>query len=93
MSVVAQIAQYMFRAAERPFGVDDPVVAEQHSQPGCVGSRSGKRQQAAVELEFPSMEGHAKSGDELAAEDAAGVTLKHRMAGRPLELEVLLSIA
>jgi len=71
MSVVAEIAQYMFRAAERPLGVDDPVVAEQHSYPGCEGSRSGKRQQAAVELEFTSMEGHAKSGDELAAEDAA----------------------
>jgi hypothetical protein len=26
-----EIAQYMFRAAERPLGVDDPVVAEQHS--------------------------------------------------------------
>ena len=31
MSVVAEIAQYMFRASERPLGVDDPVVAEQHS--------------------------------------------------------------
>jgi len=31
----------------------------------------GQRQQAAVELEFTSLKGVAKSGDELAAEDAA----------------------
>ena len=41
MSVVAQIAQYMFRAAERPFGVDDPVATEQHSQPRGEGTRLG----------------------------------------------------
>ena len=29
MGVGAEIAQHMFRSAERPFGVDDPVVAEQ----------------------------------------------------------------
>lgn len=28
MGVGAKIAQYMFRAAERRFGIDDPVVAE-----------------------------------------------------------------
>jgi hypothetical protein len=46
-------------------------VAEQHPQPGGEGARLGQRQQAAVELELTSMEGVAKSGDELAAEDAA----------------------
>ncbi len=35
------------------------------------GAWLGKRQQAAVELELTSMEGVAKSGDELAAEDTA----------------------
>ncbi len=29
MGVGAEIAQHMFRPAERPFGVDDPVVTEQ----------------------------------------------------------------
>ena len=71
MGVGAEIAQHMFRAAEGSFGVDDPVVAEQHPQPGGEGARLGQRQQAAVELEFTSMEGVAKSGDELAAEDTA----------------------
>ena len=71
MSVGAEITQHMFRAAEGPLGVDDPVVAEQHPQPGGEGAGLGQRQQAAVELEFTSLEGVAKSGDELAAEDAA----------------------
>ena len=71
MGVGAEIAQHMFRSAEGPLGVDDPVVAEQHSQPGSEGARLGQRQQAAVELKLTSLKGVAKSGDELAAEDAA----------------------
>ena len=71
MSVGAEIAQHMFRAAEGRLGVDDPVVTEQYSQPGRECARLGQRQQAAVELELTSMEGVAKSSDELAAEDAA----------------------
>ncbi len=71
MGVCAEIAQHMFRPAEGSLGVDDPVVTEQHAQPGSEGARLGQRQQAAVELEFPSLEGVAQSGDELAAEDAA----------------------
>jgi len=71
MGVGAEIAQHMFRSAEGRLGVDDPVVAEQHAQPGRECARLGQRQQAAVELELTAMEGVAKSGDELAAEDAA----------------------
>src|SRR5271156_6161503 len=71
MGIGAEITQHMFRSAEGRLGVDDPVVAEQYSQPCAEGVWLGKRQQAAVELEFTSMEGVAKSGDELAAEDTA----------------------
>jgi len=71
MGVGAEIAQHMFRSAEGPLGVDDPVVAEQHSQPGGEGAWFGKVRQAAVELKLATMEGVAKSSDELAAEDAA----------------------
>ena len=71
MSVCAEIAQHMFRSSEGLLGVDDPVVAEQHPQPCSEGAWLRKLQQAAVELELTAMEGAAKSGDELAAEDAA----------------------
>jgi len=60
MGVCAEITQHMLRAAKRPLGVDDQVAAEQHPQPGSEGARLVQRQQAAVELEFTSMEGVAK---------------------------------
>ena len=71
MGVGAQIAQHMFRSSEGPLGVDDPVMAEQYPQPCCEGTRLGQGQEVAVELDHASMEGAAKSGDELAAEDTA----------------------
>jgi hypothetical protein len=43
MGVCAEIAQHMFRAAERGLGVDDPVVTEQYLQPESEGARLGKR--------------------------------------------------
>src|ERR1017187_3717267 len=71
MGVGAQIAQHMFRPSEWPLGVDDPVMAEQYPQPCCEGTWLGHGQEVAVELEQASMEGAAKSGDELASEDTA----------------------
>ena len=69
MSVGAEIAQCVFRAAEGPLRVDDPVMTEQCTQPGCEGARLGKRPEVAVELEHACMESVTESGDELAAED------------------------
>ena len=43
MSISAEIAQHVFGPAERPFGVDDPVVTEQYPQPGGEGARFRKR--------------------------------------------------
>jgi hypothetical protein len=71
MGVGAKVAEHMFRAAEGLFGIDDPVVPEQHQQPGREGAWLGKRLKGAVKLEFTSMERVAKSSDKLAAEDAA----------------------
>jgi hypothetical protein len=52
MGIVAEIAQRMFRAAVWSFGVNDPVMTEQQSEPGCEGSRLGERDEMAVELEL-----------------------------------------
>ena len=71
MGIGAEITQYMFWAAEWRLGVYDPVVAEQHSQPCGEGAWLGEMQKFAVKLKRASMEGIAKSGDELAAEDTA----------------------
>ena len=58
MGVGAEIAQHMFRAAEWALGVNDPVMAEQHAQPGRECARFGEWQEAAVELELATMEGY-----------------------------------
>ena len=71
MGVGAKVAEHMFRAAEGLLGINDPVVAEQYSQPCGEGARMSQRQKFAVKLEFTSMERVAKSSDKLAAEDAA----------------------
>jgi hypothetical protein len=71
MGVCAEIAQYMFRSSEGPLGVNDPVVAEQYSQPCGEGARMSQRQKFAVKLKLTSTECVAKPGNEVAAEYAA----------------------
>ena len=43
VGVGAEIAQHVFWPAEGPLGVDDPVVTEQHPQPGGEGARFRER--------------------------------------------------
>ena len=71
MCIRSEIAQRVFRSSEWRLGIDNPVVAEQDSQPGGKGARFRKRQEVAVELERACKESAAESGDELAAENAA----------------------
>ena len=71
MGVGAEIAQRVFRSSEWPLAIDNPVVAEQDSQPGSKGGWRSKGQKSAVELERACKESAAETGDELAAEDAA----------------------
>ncbi len=71
VGVVAEIAQHVFRSTEGGLGIDHPVLAEQHSEPGCEGLRLGKRRELAVELKRGIAESGLECGDELAAEDAA----------------------
>ena len=71
MGISAEIAEGMFRSAERLLGVDNPVVTEQDSEPGGEAAWLGKRCEVAVELELAFSEGGLETGDELAAEDAS----------------------
>ena len=71
VGVGTEITQRVFRPAEGALGVDDPVVAEQESEPGGKGPLGCEWCEVAVELECACMEGALESGDELAAEHAA----------------------
>ena len=71
VGVGTEIAQGVIRSAEGPLGIDDPVVAEQESEPGGEGCLRGEGCEVAVELEGACLESVLESGDELAAEDTA----------------------
>src|SRR5262249_3072830 len=71
VGVSAEIAQHMFWAAERPFGVDNPLVTEQYPQPRGESARLCQRQEMSVELECAGMKGDLESGNKLAAKDTA----------------------
>jgi hypothetical protein len=71
VSVVSEIAQHVFRSTEGRLGIDHPVLAEQHSEPGREGPRIGERSELAVELKRSVSESTLECGDELAAEDTA----------------------
>jgi hypothetical protein len=42
VGVGAEIAQHVFRTTEGRLGIDEPVLAEQYSEPGCEGSWLGE---------------------------------------------------
>jgi len=52
MGIGAEIAQRMLRAAEWSLRVDNPVIMEQHSEPGREASRFSKWGEMAVELDL-----------------------------------------
>src|SRR5258707_15270478 len=71
MGVTAQIAEYMFRASERWFRVDHPILSEQWSQPGSKGFRLSEELQVSMKVEPAVVNGALECRDELAAKDAA----------------------
>ena len=71
MGISAEIAQGMFRSAEGPLGVDDPVVTEQDSEPRGEAAWLSERCEMAVELELAFAECGVEARDELPAKDAS----------------------
>ena len=71
MGVSTEIAQRVFRSAEGWLGIDDPVVAEQRSEPCGEQALFRKWREVAIELKVALQESLLQSGDELASEDPA----------------------
>ena len=68
MSVLAQIAQGMLRAAKRAFRVNHPLGAEQRTKPGRERLRILQRGECSVEAEFVLRMQLFESIHELASE-------------------------
>jgi len=71
VGIGAEIAQQVFWTTEGRLGIDDPVLAEQQSEPGCEGSWFGEWSEGTVELDLGFAESILESGDELTAEHTA----------------------
>ena len=53
MGVAAEIAEHIFRAAEGPFAVNDPIVVVEVANKGTKRLWIRKRLQLAVKADFP----------------------------------------
>lgn len=69
MGIAAEIAENMFRAAEGPFAVDDPLMAEHLTDKGVERLRVRKMLKPAVEAELAFFESVLQSCPEFASKD------------------------
>ena len=67
VSIAAEILQDVLRSAERRFGVDDPISAEERTQPSSEELGMGKRCEFSGQVQLTALEGSFQASDELAA--------------------------
>ncbi len=70
VSIAAKILQHVLGSAEGWFGVDDPIFAEERTQPGSEELGMGERREFSGHVQLAALESGPKSGDELAAKHA-----------------------
>jgi hypothetical protein len=59
--------EYVLGAAERWFGVDDPIFAKQWSEPGGENLGLSEWSQIAGKVQLPPLKGGLEAGDEVTA--------------------------
>ena len=70
VGIAAEILQDVLGAAEGWFGVDDPVFAEERTQPGREELGMDERCEFAGQVQLTALEGRLQAGNELAAKHA-----------------------
>jgi hypothetical protein len=70
VSIAAEIVQDILGSAEGWFGVDDPVFAEERTQPGREELGMSERREFSGQVQLTALEGQLQAGDELAAKHA-----------------------
>ena len=78
MGVAAEITENIFRAAEWPFAVDDPVVAEEFGDEGMKSLRVRKMLQFAMEADFPFGESVLEGILDLSSKDLSEDLLRQK---------------
>ena len=62
MGIACQVVEHMLGAAERWFGVDDPILLEQRSHESCEVGVTIQRRARAVKHELAFAKGRTQSG-------------------------------
>ena len=68
MGVAAEILQDVLGSAEGWFGVDDPIFAEERTQPGREELGMGERCEFSGQVQLTALKGRLQAGNELATE-------------------------
>ena len=70
VGIAAEILQDVLGSAEGWFGVDDPVFAEERTQPGSEELGMGERCELSGQVQLTAFKGRVQAGDELATKYA-----------------------
>jgi len=70
MGIATEILQHVLGSAEGWFGVDDPIFAEERTQPGREELGMGERRELSGQVQLAAFEGRLQASDELAAKHA-----------------------
>src|SRR5207248_4488431 len=70
VGIAAEVLQDVLGSAEGWFGVDDPILAEEWTQPGSEELGMGEGCEFSGQVQLTAFEGRLQTGDELAAEHA-----------------------
>ena len=70
VGIAAEILQGVLGSAEGRFGVDDPIFAEERTQPGSEELGMGERCEFSGQVQLAVREGRLEAGDELATKHA-----------------------
>src|SRR5258705_4941717 len=69
--VAAEILEHVVGTSKGWFGVDDPVFAEERTEPGSEKLGMGERCEFSSKMQLAALEGRLQAGDELATKYAS----------------------
>ena len=73
VGIAAEILQDILGSAKGWLGVDDPIFAEERTEPGREELRMGERCEFSGQVQLTAFKGRLQAGDELATKHRAAV--------------------
>lgn len=76
VGIAAEILQDVLGSADGRFGVDDPIFAEERTQPSSEEPGMGEGCEFSGQVQLTAFEGRLQVGDELAAKYAPSASTR-----------------